>query len=112
MFEYWRRNVGHIQVYRYHLEKVGHSLLLATLGVFLGVPHLASAILATVGYLLIGKALVRSTPSRDWIADLVIGSLAVVAMLALIGNPWANAALLVWFGLYGWLVLDWRWASP
>ena len=111
MIDYWRRDVEKIPVWRYHLEKPGHSLLLGALLSFWFPPPMAVAI-AVVSYMVIGKALCKSAPSKDWIADLVIGSLAIVATLVLLGNPWAWAALLVWCGLYVWLVLDWRWASP
>lgn len=111
MIDYWRRDVGRIQVYRYHLEKVGHSLLIGALLAFWFSPLVAITV-AVIGYLLVGKILVRSKPSKDWIADLVIGSLAIVAVLVLLGNPWAWASLIVWCGLYTWIVLDWRWASP
>ena len=111
MIEYWQRDVGRIRVYRYHLEKPGHSLLLGALLSF-WFPPLVAVTLGVISYLLIGKALVRSTPSKDWIADLVIGSLAIVAVLCYLGNPWAWTSLLVWCGLYVALILDWRWASP
>lgn len=111
MIDYWKRTVGHINVGRYHLEKPGHSLLIGALLSFWFPPLIAVA-LAVVGYLLIGKLIVRSHPSKDWIADLVIGSLAIVAVLAFTESPWSWVAFLVWCGLYTWLVLDWRWASP
>jgi hypothetical protein len=109
---YWTRNVGHIQVYRYHLEKPGHSLLIGACLCVTGLHPFWAVCFATAGYLFIGKVLVGSKPSRDWIADGIIGAFAIAAERLYAGDPlglWLAFALI---GLYAVVVAWWRWASP
>lgn len=112
LLDYWRRDVGHIQVYRYHLEKVGHSLLIGAVFTACGIPSLFAVMLGVVSYLVIGKALVKSKPSLDWIADLHIGALALVAERFLTHGEWAFTLLYLWIVGYGYMVYHRRWASP
>jgi hypothetical protein len=109
---YWRRPVEKIEVYRYHLEKVGHSLLIGALLTACGIPSFYAVVLAVVGYLLIGKCLVDSRPSLDWIADLNIGAFAIAAERLLAGDGFGLTAALVLWVCYCGIVLWRRWASP
>lgn len=110
---YWLQPVEHIEVYRYHLEKVGHSLLIGAAFALFGLPSFPAVVIAVVGYLVLGKYLVRSAPSKDWIADLFIGAFAIAAERSLTGHVvTAGVITLVLALIYTIIVLRLRWAHP
>lgn len=110
--DYWRRNVERIPVWRYHVEKAGHSLLIGALLTVCGIPSVYAVPLAVVGYLLIGKCLVDSRPSLDWIADLNIGAFAIAAERMLAGDGFGLTLAAGLWVLYCLIVVWRRWAHP
>lgn len=109
---YWSRRVGSCNVIRYHLEKPGHSLLIGAALCVTGLHPFWAVSFATAGYLFIGKVLVGSKPSRDWIADGIIGAFAIAAERLYAGDVLGYWLLFALLGLYALIVLKLRWASP
>jgi hypothetical protein len=89
-------------VARYLVEKVGHTALIAwSLAALSGLPSLLAAGIATVGYVVVGKALwlIRhhTFDARDFLFDLVVGSLVpIIVVPSVYGWPIASGLLAVW----------------
>jgi hypothetical protein len=96
-------------VARYLLEKLAHTALIALALNCEGVPLLLAAVVAALGYLIIGKLLwLRSTTDpvsfavelRDWCFDGVLGfGVAVLALLPVYGWRIFGIALATWCAL-------------
>lgn len=73
-------------VARYLTEKIGHTALIAwTLVMLFGVRPMPAAVVAAVGYVVVGKILWwighRSFNARDFVFDLAVGLLVAVIAL-------------------------------
>lgn len=117
LLAYWLRPVEHIEVYRYHLEKIGHSLMLGALFAptlsHLGLSFPQTTLLAAIAYLVVGKHLVRSHFSMDWSADALIGSGSVPLACLAVGDVRRGAPIMLAIvALYVVAVLWKRRASP
>ena len=110
--DYLTRNIERIPCWRYHLEKPTQTLLIAAVLAGCGIPSLLAVIGATLGYLFIGKWINDSPPSKDWIADGIIGAFAIAAERLLVGDSLGWWLLLILAVLYYVVVLRLRWAHP
>ncbi len=109
MAEGFRKRMGKVvgdenTVARYLLEKVGHTALIAwSLASLLGLRALLVAIIAALGYVVVGKVLWyarhRTFSAKDLVFDLVVGSLVpIIAIPSVYGWPVAIGLVVLWCG--------------